>query len=103
VLEKCCYFVTSIEAKDPENHHPDIRCWGFFESEADALESVKGNLGDMHETIYTHVVIEKITEGILSHPENQTWFKWEGDAWKGTWTPCSKPQWAEGICGWAIG
>lgn len=64
------------------------------------------NSGDMHEMTYTHVVIEKVAEGICTLPEQIQWYKWvytNKAKYIGYWKKCKRPTESEGIVGYTIG
>lgn len=101
------YTVTSIQG-DPKRSR--TRCWGWYPTLEEAIESVKMNAGDMAECCYySHVVIEVVSCGIPSIPsDKEHWFKWKVDpkdkhGFNGQWHKCSKPAWSIGFKGWSLG
>jgi hypothetical protein len=96
------YFLTTIIAPkrgDEENHAFDSRTFGYFVRFPDAVAAAETNRGEMNETIYNYLVIEKIGGGIHSFTESEFWYKWA----KNKWISCQKPKWSEGMTNWAIG
>lgn len=82
--------------------HTSSRCFGMYFSEEDALAAVNSNQGDMHELLYTYLVIQKIGSDVDGFDnDGQTWFKWNdnevsigsnsiGD--RGKWTKIERPE-----------
>ena len=71
------FTVTSVPLTHPkEKHNGESRCFGYYLTEEKAREAVEKNTGDMHECFYTHLVIEKVKEGI--HPISTVvqWYEW---------------------------
>jgi hypothetical protein len=97
------YTVTSIEIEEGKEIPRKTRCWGWLPTEKEARHAVSINAGDMMETTYTHVVIEKQPAGILIIPEVVVWYKWTGQYPKGAWKQCKAPKWSEGTVGWGMG
>jgi hypothetical protein len=91
------YMVTSVDTPWPQ--YGDKRCWGWVLTEKEARRVVGCNAGDMHETSYSHVVIEKAQEGLLNIYDVIQWYEWvEGKGWQ----ECVTPKWAEGVVNWAL-
>lgn len=80
---------------------------GFFLTLEDAKECVEENWGDIHETGYDHVVIEKMPEGLYGGitigNNKEWWYKWEGDRDEGKYVEIEKPECTKGTCNWGIG
>ncbi len=86
------YFLTAL------NKNFDKRCFGYYHDEVNALQAVFENLGDMHESCFNFLVVEKIHSGVHGSCGGQIWFKWN----KG-WKKIKRPAWSVGIRNWAIG
>jgi hypothetical protein len=69
------WFITAIQVK--EVGVPDSRTFGFFNSHVDAFKAVEKNVGNMHECLYKHLVVEYIEEGIHPCVYSRYWWKWE--------------------------
>jgi len=102
---KLVYLVTSVEKDGFES-----RCWGWFKTLKRARRAVLNNEGDMHETTYTHVVIEACPEGVcaigLHDPSFREWYKINKDVPKymdRNWEKCEPPKWSDGIIGYGVG
>ena len=78
---------------------PKTRCFGFYHQKSDAFEAVKENRYNLHEYLYSFLVIEEFYEGIHSFPEKEIWFKWNMKKW----TSCDKPKWSNHVVCWALG
>jgi len=63
------------------------RTFGYYATEAEALEAVKENRGGMDECLYEYAVIEAVPPGIFASAEATHWFQWANQAW----TPCECP------------
>ena len=62
--------------------YPDIgnaRTVGFVETLEKAGEILLNNVGDLWESIYQYAVIEDISPGIYSVPEDRCFFKFDED------------------------
>jgi hypothetical protein len=88
------YFITATTERGKEH-----RCFGYYVDLYDAKDAVLGNMMDIHECLYTYVVIENIEEGIHGECSYQKWFEWK----ENKWSECETPNWAKGIINWAIG
>lgn len=89
------YFITSTTPSIKIDH----RCFGFYDSFNKAWEAVKENRMNMHECLYTNLVIEEINEGIHPQVVNEWWYKWENNGW----AKCEKPERFTGIVNFALG
>ena len=98
------FTVTSIESSDGIGcGFCEKRCWGWVATEKEAEYAVSINAGDMQETTYDYVVIEKYPSGIPAVAEIVAWYKWTGNYPNGpVWERCEAPKWAEGICNWSF-
>lgn len=89
------------------NDHKESRTWGWFAKEDDARIAVKMNSGDMHERTFTHVVIEKVPEGICPIESVVVqWYQWvyvNYEAYDGYWEECETPEEAENTVCFTIG
>ena len=94
------YFLTAL------NKNFDKRCFGYYHDEANALQAVFENLGDMHESCYDFIVIEKVYSGVHGRTGGQQWFQWKKvkrlSQTKG-WVAINRPVWSRGISNWAVG
>ena len=97
--ERCIFAVTALNEEGHVQCVDPGRTFGWFAEYDTAEEAVLHNEGDIHENYYTHVVIERVREGIHPLARDQWWFAWSVNAW----IKCAKPQWAERICNWSIG
>ena len=96
------HFITSIAYyPDQTDFHKSSRCFGYFAALGEAVEAVKRNSCNMHESLYNYLVIEAFNEGI--HPEvvQEYWYVWSDFAHR--WEGIYKPQFTLGTINWAIG
>ncbi len=77
----------------------DTRTFGYYKGWNKAYAAVKENRCNMHECLYTYLVMENIGEGVHALCTDEQWFKWTGKRWK----DCRKPAWAKGMTNWALG
>ena len=75
------WFITSTSVKDTSNINPYSnpivsRTFGFYEHYNDARNAVKENRGNMHECLYSYLVIEYIEEGIHQEALQELWYKY---------------------------
>lgn len=77
------------------------RTIGYGNSLKESKSYVEKNRSDIHECLYSHVVIEEIRSGI--HPEvtKEYWYEW--DRKKKKYKPCDKPKKLIGIVNFGIG
>jgi hypothetical protein len=55
---------------------PRARCWGYFATKEKAIDAVKRSPDFFSEhSYYTHVVIERSEEGLLSYDTKATWIE----------------------------
>lgn len=93
------YFITSI-VNDSHCQGRNYRTFGYFKELKDALSAVRRNSCNMHECLYTHLIIEAIGEGIHPEVKEEIWFVWDDeDGWKS----CDKPDRFKCVVNWAIG
>jgi hypothetical protein len=104
------YMVVSL--RFDKGAHPGVyserRTWGWLPTLADARKTVAMNCGDMHETTFNYVIIEKVPAGICVINEVVDVYKWLPDKrdknhWRGKWVKCQKPKWMGNICNWTVG
>lgn len=88
---------TRFDSKEAEEN--DTRCFGYFKDKEKAIEAVKRNTFDMHETMYTYIVIEEVEEGIHPYAEIVQWFKYDRES--NTYKPIEIDK--TGFCNYAIG
>lgn len=84
--------ITDKSGKEIETHG-HTRCWGWFAKEKEAKYAVSINAGDMMETSYRYVVIEKQPSGICNIPKVVAWYEWTG----------RYPKWSERLVCWGVG
>ena len=99
------FVITSIESDGNDGKTgwgwSENRSWGWLATEKEAKHAVAINAGDMHETTYDYVVIEKSPSGIPTVAEVVAWYKWTGKNGP-VWKRCKAPKWSEGICNWGF-
>lgn len=99
------WFITALTINNKKTKGESLvgtsRVFGFFEEHVKALRAVVNDTGNMHECLYSHIVLEGIYEGI--HPEvvAEEWFEW--DQLNGCWRSCDKPKELEHIVNFSIG
>src|ERR1039458_6989062 len=77
----------------------EARTFGYYRGWTAALAAVRENRGNMHECLYSHIVMERIGEGVHAPTIDEQWFRWNGKKW----TRCRKPSALRGITNWALG
>ena len=101
------YLITSVKSDERSGWgYSENRCWGWVATEKEAKYAVSINAGDMHETTFDYVVIEKQPSGIPAVAEVVAWYKCtghypEGRNWR-VWKRCKAPEWSKGTCNWGI-
>ena len=75
------------------------RTFGYYRGFNAALQAVKENRCNMHERLYSYLVMERIGEGVHSTCDDEQWFHWSGRKW----SPCRKPKALIGFTNWALG
>ena len=88
------YFITAMTEVPG-----DARCFGYYETEKDARRAVEKNLCDMHEYLYSYLVIEEVDSGIHQYAIEIQWYIWQD----GKWTETEKPKCKHGWCNFSIG
>ena len=79
----------------------DYRVPGYFDTEADAVECVLENHGDIFEYSYVYVIIEPFGSGL--YPDgirNRERFFWW---YAGKYMEIGRPHWAKNVVNWSIG
>lgn len=56
----------------------DSRTFGHYRSLKRAMQAVRDNRGEMHECLYTYLVVESVPEGVLAQAKALHWFRWDG-------------------------
>jgi len=84
------------------------RTWGWLPTLEHARKAVKMNSGDMHETTFNYVIIEKVPAGICVLNEIVEVYKWQPDKtdknnFRGKWVKCKKPKCFENVLNLTIG
>lgn len=83
--DKAKYFITTFVKYDTDQKGlPDIgeaRTVGYYDSKEEAISRVLENRGDLWETIYTYVVVERLSSGLypFASKEDRWFFKWNND------------------------
>ncbi len=84
----------------PEEHRiPESRVFGYYHWLCDAEAAVFANRADMHEGLYTHVVIEAVPPGVHALAEVREWFRWVPEGW----IVCEPPEWASAVRNHSMG
>ncbi len=73
--------------------------FGYYLMRESAIDAVARNAMDMHECLFTHLVIEAVSAGIHGRASDEAWFYWDQEAWH----PCGRPAWAEGVVNHSMG
>jgi hypothetical protein len=102
------YMVMSIRFDNGAKIWSENRTWGWLPTLAHARKTVAMNSGDMHETTFNYVIIEKVPAGICVENEVVDVYKWLPDKrdknhWHGKWVKCQKPKWMGNTSNWTIG
>lgn len=98
------YTITAYPpARDSDGLIPNGRVFGYLPTLDAAMEAVITDAADMHECLYTHIVIEEVPPGIHALAAAVQWFTWcdEGDG--GWWQLCAAPEWSRGIINHSMG
>lgn len=83
--DKAKYFITTFVKYDTDQKGlPDIgeaRTVGYYDSKEEAISRVLENRCDLWETIYTYVVVERLSSGLypFASKEDRWFFKWNND------------------------
>lgn len=93
------YFITAICNDNRSDYFRSARCFGYYKLALDAVQAVLENRGDMEESLYTHIVIERVGEGIHPIPDSEIWYMWQDEKWQ----QIPKPEWSKGTINWCIG
>ena len=88
---------TRFDSEESKKHSK--RCFGYFREVETAREAVTNNWADIHETIYTFALIEKIGEGIHPSAEIVAFYQFDDVTRKYIEIPW---EWT-GFCNYAIG
>lgn len=75
------------------------RTFGYYRGWSKAYQAVKENRYDMHECLYSYLVMERIGEGVHALATDEQWFRWGGSRW----VACRKPTALQGLTNWALG
>ena len=76
------------------------RTFGYYITKDDAIEAVKHNTLDIHETIYDYMLIEEIEEGLYNPSLTRWWFKYAGND---TYTEIPEPDFMKHFVGIGMG
>ena len=85
----------------PPKGYGELRTFGYYLYLEDALQAVKENRCNMHESLYMTLVIEEIPEGIHAMSQSERWFEWDEVAQQ--WTVGEKPAELRGVTSFAMG
>lgn len=76
------WFITAVTLKKESERIPSHRVFGFFNSYADAWNTIKNNSGDLHECLYKYLVLEYIEEGIHPQVFVTEYYEWIDNKWE---------------------
>lgn len=103
---KFIYTVTSVTIRNNKIDHERCRTWGWFSNFEQANKAVRENLGDMHETTYNYIIVEKHIEGIMGvafdEKPHVQWYKWKRNLIDGNFKPCKVPECAGNTIGFGM-
>jgi hypothetical protein len=80
---------------------PKTRTVAVVKEETEAISMVRGNYGDIHETIYNYCIIEQLQPGLYPNVLKEMWFKW--DTRKEEYIGCIKPKQVAHMVSFSIG
>lgn len=97
------YTITGLTELTTENSWPnfgDERTFGYYTNKEKAIDAVKHNALDIHETIYNYVIVEEVEEGLYNPSCTRWWFKYTGND---TYTEIPEPDFMKHFAGISIG
>lgn len=97
------YLITVVRHYDGGINN-DTRCWGWWPTEKEALESIEVNDCDMQECYYNYLVLEQTPSyigGFTQKNYNQRWYMWDKETDK--WIACNIPLFAKNVTAWGMG
>lgn len=97
-------YTITAHAADPETGKLPVGGWrvfGYYPTEAEAVNAIGRGIGSMHECLYTHLVVEEVPPGIHAMATVVGWWRW--DESHRCWRPTDCPDWARGVCNHAMG
>ena len=101
---KKIYIITGLTELTADNlGWPDYgatRTFGYYITKDNAIESVKHNVFDIHETIYDYMLIEEVEEGLYNPSTIRGWFKYAGN---NTYTEIPEPDFMKHFVGIGMG
>jgi hypothetical protein len=80
---------------------PKTRTVAVVKEEMEAIDIVRGNYGDIHETIYNYCLIEQLQPGLYPNVLKEMWFKWNST--KKEYIGCVKPKQVAHMVSFSIG
>ncbi len=95
------YTITALVDNKGTDFDAFRRTFGYYFSKDSAIKAVKENQSDIHECLYTYVVIEAIPEGIHRNVIEKIWFRWNTQTKK--WNKLNKEPKIAKFCNWAMG
>lgn len=96
---KAIYTVTAI--CDAGAFGSRSRCWGWFDSEAEAKIAVRDNAGNMQESLYNFLVIQQYQMGVPTLATVLAWYEWGRKTCQ--WEPCECPDTLKNVCNFGMG
>lgn len=91
-------YTITLLARELTQH---TRCIGYKESLDDACNSVEINEGEMHEALYSHVVIEEHEPRLWSGGKQVAWYEWDKSSY--SWKRIPNPDFATNVSGYGMG
>ena len=79
----------------------DRRVFGFYFDPTEARMAVNENRCNMHEGLYSHLVVEEFPSGIHALAIQESWFCWNKE--RARWEVTQKPEKLYGIISFAMG
>lgn len=80
---------------------PKTRTVAVVKDELEAIDIVRGNYGDIHETIYNYCLIEQLQPGLYPNVVKEMWFKWNPT--RKEYKGCEKPKQVIHMVNFSIG
>ncbi|MBX9685584.1 MAG: hypothetical protein K2X27_02710 [Candidatus Obscuribacterales bacterium] len=83
-----------------ENEGKSPRPVGWFHSLEEARRAIQSDAGHMSSYRYSYAVLEELLPGVYCQVKSQVWYVFRKDSWQ---REKKTPDWAQGICNWALG
>jgi hypothetical protein len=93
------YFITGL--REEGNQFIARRCFGFYPRKHQAVQAISDDSGDLHEEIFTHLVIEKCTSGVYPSAHDIGWYRFDDSSTK--WSSCNRPESAKNYFKFSLG